>query len=113
MLELALAEKRALRRQRLDVGDVGRPFLAVRVVYAILSAYAPFSVPGLSTAHNSLSKFSSFSGSWPIYLVMSVLMEIIVVIIYCTVGLSIKLQDDFKEEQGGVMEMSGYGRTQY
>lgn len=44
---------------------------------------------------------------------MSVLMEIIVVIVYCLVGLSIKLQDDFKEEQGGAMEMSGYGRTQY
>ena len=69
------------------------PFLAVRVLYSILGAFAPAPTSGFgstgipSTDTNSLSKFSSFNGSWEIFLFMSLLMEYITVLIYLTVGI--------------------------
>ena len=95
------------------------PFLLVRVIYSVLSGYSPSAVPGQPAAHNSLSKFSSQTGSWGIYLVMSVLMELIVIFIYIATGLSIRLQDDgIKQDStygtnGQDVEMSGYGRRGY
>ncbi|KAH8086652.1 hypothetical protein BXZ70DRAFT_550816 [Cristinia sonorae] len=83
-------------RRKLLVGiSMALPFLLIRVIYAVLAGFAPSGIPnGSQTDHNDLSKFSSQTGSWQIYLVMSVLMEIIVMVIYTTVGLSIRLQDD-------------------
>ncbi|THH28285.1 hypothetical protein EUX98_g5908 [Antrodiella citrinella] len=83
-------------RRTLLVGiSAALPFLLVRVVFSVLSAYAPAAAIGFpATKHTALTKFSSETGSWQIFLVMSVLMEIIVMIIYITVGLTVRLKDD-------------------
>ncbi|KAH8120500.1 hypothetical protein DFH11DRAFT_1838318 [Phellopilus nigrolimitatus] len=64
----------------------GMPFLAVRVIYSVLSAFSgssTFSTSGVSaTSSSSLAQFNSISGSWQLFLVMSTLMEFVVVVIY-------------------------------
>ncbi|TCD68821.1 hypothetical protein EIP91_009688 [Steccherinum ochraceum] len=99
-------------RRNLLLGiSVAIPFLFVRVLYAVLSGFSPASIPGQTQPHGSLSKFSSQTGSWEIYLVMSVLMEIIVMLVYITVGLSIRLQDDdLKNDVEMTPPSQGYGR---
>ncbi|KAK9490424.1 hypothetical protein V1508DRAFT_424983, partial [Lipomyces doorenjongii] len=54
------------------------PFLGVRIIYSILSAFS-------SSASNS--KFSSATGSWQIYLGMDVIMEFVVVAVLTVTGL--------------------------
>ncbi|KLO19997.1 hypothetical protein SCHPADRAFT_816698 [Schizopora paradoxa] len=92
------------------------PFLLVRCIYSVLSAFSPVSSFGpvtsssLPAQHNSLSKFNSFSGSWQIFLVMSLVMEYAVVLIYLTVGAVTPLErgtDDDSEEdlKGGQQGM--------
>jgi len=72
------------------------PFLAVRVLYSVLSAWAPIYVPGSPPPSDSgMGKFNSTTGKWGIYLVMSVIMEFIVVLIYTYGGITIPLKDDF------------------
>ena len=76
------------------------PFLAVRIVYGVLSSFAPFPITfenGQEVPNNSdsaLAKFSATSSDWAVYLVMSVLMEYIVVVVYATVGLLTPLGKD-------------------
>lgn len=91
------------------------PFLLVRCIYSVLSAFSPVSSFGggssnLPVQHNSLSKFNSFSGSWQIFLAMSLVMEYVVVLIYLTVGAVTPLErgtDDGSEEdlKGGQHEL--------
>lgn len=66
------------------------PFLGVRVIYGILSSFAPV----IPTESNELSRFSLTTGSWGIYLGMSVLMEFAAVLIYTFVGITTPLQRD-------------------
>jgi hypothetical protein len=79
------------------------PFLGVRVVYSILSAYSgsPISTPTSSTT-GSLSKFNIVNGEWQIYLVMGLVMEYIVVLVYVIAGTLIPRQevDDFPSQKG-------------
>ncbi|KAI0080066.1 hypothetical protein K474DRAFT_1705077 [Panus rudis PR-1116 ss-1] len=76
-----------MHRRKLLVGvSAALPFLFVRVLYSVLSAFSPTLTAG--QAANGLSKFNSISGSWPIYLIMSIVMEYIVIIIYCLVGIT-------------------------
>jgi len=77
--------------------SVALPFLFVRIVYAVLSGYAPVSLPPTPPVHNSLSKFSSTSGSWAIYLFMSVLAEIVTVVIYLAFGTSIPISREYEQ----------------
>ena len=68
------------------------PILAVRILYSVLGSFAPAptSLVGGSSSQptntNSLSKFSSFSGSWAIFLFMSLFTEYVVVVIYILFG---------------------------
>ncbi|KAI0724188.1 hypothetical protein C8T65DRAFT_704103 [Cerioporus squamosus] len=93
------------RRQLLNGVTATLPFLGVRVLYSILSSFAPYPlkiVDGqqeLSIPNNSgLGKFTSVSSEWGIYLVMSVLMEYIAVIIYVVVGIMTPLGKDAPPE---------------
>ncbi|RPD58385.1 hypothetical protein L227DRAFT_505377 [Lentinus tigrinus ALCF2SS1-6] len=89
------------RRQLLIGITATLPFLGVRVLFSVLSAFAPYPfaiVNGqqvLSAPNNDgLGKFSSVSSEWGIYLIMSVLMEYIAVIIYVVVGIITPLSRD-------------------
>jgi len=82
------------------------PFLLVRCVYSVLSAFSPISSFGSNVTtslppakHTSLSKFSSFSGSWQIFLAMSLVMEYIVVLIYLAIGAVTPLQSKTDEDE--------------
>jgi hypothetical protein len=74
------------REHLLRAVTLALPFLAVRVVYGILNVW--------STITPSLAKYNSVSGTWWIYLVMSLLTEYITAIIYVTAGTLIPLSKD-------------------
>lgn len=62
------------------------PALAVRVTYDVLSAFAPlpiFSDTGITSSDptSPLAKYSMFTGSWHIFLVMALIMEVLVVLV--------------------------------
>ena len=65
------------------------------MVYTLLSGFAPAAVPGKPPATGGLSDFNSQTGSWPIYLVMSVLAEFATVLIYTVVGITTPLGKDY------------------
>lgn len=70
------------------------PPLAVRVVYDVLSAFAPtpiFSDTGIISSNpaSPLAKYSVFTGSWQIFLGMSEIMEELVVFIYIAARLNL------------------------
>jgi hypothetical protein len=92
----------ALLTQLLIAISSALPFLAVRVVYSVLSAYSgsPISTPTSSTT-SSLSKFNIVNGECQIYLVMGLVMEYIVVLVYITAGTLIPQQDvdDFPSQK--------------
>lgn len=89
------------RRTLLKAVTFSLPFLGVRVLYSILSAYAPLGIPGVTSGSPSLAKFNSTRGSFAIWLVMSPVMEFIVIVIYVTVGLAVPLQDDYSVGANG------------
>ncbi|KAH9846634.1 hypothetical protein C2E23DRAFT_686247, partial [Lenzites betulinus] len=99
---------RTYRRKLLMGISITLPFLGVRVLEGILSAFAPlqFAVqdghvvlaPGNT---NALSKFSSQSSAWGIYLFMLVLPEYISVVIYAVVGIVTPLKKDAEDYEGG------------
>lgn len=71
------------------------PFLGVRVLYTVLSAYSPLGIPGVTSGSPSLTKFNITRGDFGIWLIMSPIMELIVIVIYVTVGLATPLQNDY------------------
>ncbi|KZT67599.1 hypothetical protein DAEQUDRAFT_812672 [Daedalea quercina L-15889] len=88
------------RRMLLASISFALPFLAVRVVYTVLSAYAPptrtISASGEvenATSNSPLAKFNPTTGSWVIYLFMSVLMEYCAVLVYVAAGTRLQLDD--------------------
>jgi len=90
------------RRKYLQRVTLALPFLSVRVLYTLLSGFAPSeeSIGSngqvIFTNNNSvLEKFSQTSGNWAIYLVMSVLAEFAVVLIYTILGLTVNLDNDY------------------
>ncbi|KAJ3010214.1 hypothetical protein NUW54_g282 [Trametes sanguinea] len=89
------------RRKLLNGITMALPFLFVRVLYAILSAFSPsprgFDADGepiLVPSSSPLKVFNSTTGSWEVYLCMAVVAEYIVVLIYTTVGLRTPLSKD-------------------
>lgn len=83
------------------------PFIGVRVIYTVLSAFLPvtrsISPDGqvtYTTNASSLNKFNSISGSWAIYLIMSVITEYIAVLIYTAIGIKVPLQNDTDYSRG-------------
>ena len=101
------------RRKLLLAIVVSLPFLLVRIIYTVLSAFAPlpfgFDASGHvippSNANSPLKEFSSTSGNWAIYLVMSVLAEYAVVLIYTFAGLRLPLKQDLADYQKAGMHM--------
>ncbi|PSS08894.1 hypothetical protein PHLCEN_2v3384 [Hermanssonia centrifuga] len=82
------------RRNLLLAISFSVPFLAVRVLYTVLSSFAPTGIPGVTSGSASLAAFSSTTGNFVVYLIMSVIMEFIVIIIYVTAGMKTPLQQD-------------------
>jgi len=100
---------RILRHRRTLLAGISGalPFLAVRIAYSVLSAFAPatrsISADGQVTpvtSNSPLAKFNSSTGEWQVYLAMSVVPEFIVVVIYITVGTKIPLQNDTDYTRG-------------
>ncbi|KAI0639026.1 hypothetical protein C8Q77DRAFT_1034073, partial [Trametes polyzona] len=88
-------------RKRLLTGiTITLPFLAVRILEGVLNAFAPFpftiqdgqAVPANNS--NGLSKFSSQSSAWGIYLFMLVIPEYLAVLTYAIVGMVTPLKKD-------------------
>jgi len=75
-----------LRSQLLAGVSAALPFLAVRVVYTVLSAY--------SGSKPQLHKFNRITGDWKFYLVMGLIMEYVVVLIYIAVGNLVPMSKD-------------------
>ncbi|KAI0793369.1 hypothetical protein C8Q75DRAFT_749932 [Abortiporus biennis] len=100
------------RRQLLLGISLALPFLGIRVLYMILSAFSPnvIAVPGATQpSRNSLSKFNTFTGEWQINFVMAVLMEMIVIGVYTVVGIMTPLSQDFDFEEEGRNRYGGDG----
>ena len=76
------------------------PFLGARVLYAVLSGYAPATLPGTPPATGDLSRFNNQTGSWGIYLFMSVLAEYMSVSIYMVFGIITPLSRDYAGDSG-------------
>jgi len=96
------------------------PFLLIRCIYSVLSAFSPVASFGSDVTtslppvkHTSLSKFNSFSGSWQIFLVMSLVMEYVVVLIYLAVGAATPMQRGSDEEEDRELDMKSGQQMPY
>ena len=77
------------------------PFLAVRVLYTVLSSFSPLGIPGVDTGSQSLAKFNSSTGTFGIWLFMAPIMEFVVIVIYVSVGIMTPLQNDYRVASNG------------
>ncbi|KAI1797534.1 hypothetical protein LXA43DRAFT_1176877 [Ganoderma leucocontextum] len=95
------------RRRILIAVTLTMPFLLVRMLYGVFSAFAPSSIAfrnghqiPVAPSSSGLGKFSTASSKWDIYLVMSVLMEYTVIIIYLVARLFTPLENDRRVDAG-------------
>ncbi|KAI8983410.1 hypothetical protein BD414DRAFT_490821 [Trametes punicea] len=97
-------------RKRLLTGiTITLPFILVRVLYGVLSAFAPLPykienghlVP-LPGSTSGLTKFGITSPQWLIWLIMSVLAEYIAVSIYAVVGMLTPLSKDAPDYESAI-----------
>ncbi|KIO07482.1 hypothetical protein M404DRAFT_136374 [Pisolithus tinctorius Marx 270] len=90
------------RKQLLIAISVALPFLAVRTLYSVLSAFSSStfivtdSTTTTSTLDGALAKFNLITGEWQIFFAMDMLMEYICVLIYVFAGLKLKLDQDYE-----------------
>ncbi|KAF7984793.1 hypothetical protein HWV62_11792 [Athelia sp. TMB] len=96
------------RRTLLKAISCALPFLGVRCLYGILNSYSG-SLINTDDAPNTskLARFNMVTGSWEIYLVMSVLMEACACLIYIVAGTQIPLSQDFVGTKGNDYGMYG------
>ncbi|PIL26230.1 hypothetical protein GSI_11985 [Ganoderma sinense ZZ0214-1] len=103
------------RRKLLLAITASLPFLLIRVLFTLLGSFAPLPsssdaaegnmlppISGSTSASDSpnpLQPFSATSGSWVVYLLMSVLAEYVVVLIYMFAGLRLPLKEDLVDFQ--------------
>jgi len=91
------------KRRLLTGASMALPFIAIRVVYTVLSAFAPAAevvIDGhvmFTHTTGGLSTFSATSGSWVAFLIMSLLMEYAAVVIFGVTGLGIRGDDEVSE----------------
>ena len=71
------------------------PLLFVRLVYALLGAFAP----------SIESRWSLVFGDWRLYLTMSLIMEFLAVVTYAVIGVLIPAQNDEKAKGSEVLQM--------
>ncbi|KAH9945606.1 hypothetical protein B0H21DRAFT_709309 [Amylocystis lapponica] len=90
------------RRKFLTRITFALPFLSVRILYSVLSAFAPteetIGANGKVTffsSNSGLARFSQTSGDWALYLIMSVVAEFITVVIYAVTGMTTSLENDY------------------
>ncbi|KAI1795401.1 hypothetical protein LXA43DRAFT_40844 [Ganoderma leucocontextum] len=100
------------RRKLLLAIIASLPFLFVRVVFTVLSSFAPLPFGFDAAGHmvpvvsdSPLKRFSSTSGDWAVYLFMSVVAEYVVVLIYTFAGLRLPLKQDLVDYQKAGMHM--------
>jgi len=78
------------------------PFILVRLIYSVLSAFAPigsFTAVENGTSHpTGLARFNSFTGDWQIWLVMGIIMEFCAVLIYLVFGT--RLPRNYRGDRG-------------
>jgi len=92
---LRASELTRARRTLLIAISSALPFLGIRVIYSVLSAYSGSLIPdAASSTTSSLSKFNITNGEWQIYLGMGLIMEYIVVLVYTVAGTKIPLHND-------------------
>ncbi|TCD68829.1 hypothetical protein EIP91_009696 [Steccherinum ochraceum] len=96
------------RRMLLAGISLALPFLFVRIIYAVLSGFAPVALPGDIVEQNSMSKFNSTTGPWWIYLIMSALPEVLAVVTYIIVGIKVPVEKDFYQAKGRSSMEDGY-----
>lgn len=81
------------------------PFLTMRLLYSIFSAFAPTGIPGVTSGDKNLAAFNSLTGSVGAYLFMSVITEIVVVAICVSAATLLPLNQDYdvdtKEQAAG------------
>ncbi|KAB8295932.1 hypothetical protein EYC80_008752 [Monilinia laxa] len=74
---------------------IALPFLFVRLLYSILSTFV---------AHST--KFNSFTGSVTILLCVALLEELVIVVIYLGIGMTLKVQPKDRAVQGELQQVS-------
>ncbi|KZP28440.1 hypothetical protein FIBSPDRAFT_694080, partial [Athelia psychrophila] len=80
------------RRTLLKAISCAMPFIGVRCLYGILNSFSGSLISTSGTPNtSSLHKFNMVTGSWEIYLVMSVLMEACACLIYVVAGTQVPL----------------------
>ncbi|THH28280.1 hypothetical protein EUX98_g5907 [Antrodiella citrinella] len=79
------------------------PLLFVRTLYSILSDYSPVAIPGEPAPTGGLAKFSSTTGSWGVYLIMSPVCEILTVITYLVIGMTIPITQEYNAHAMGAV----------
>ena len=86
--------------------SIALPFIGVRVIYMILSGFSPatesIAPDGVKTYHYSdsgLGMFNATSGSWVLFLIMSLAMEYISVVIFAVTGM--RLGDNAETKSWG------------
>ncbi|KAG4031028.1 hypothetical protein MFRU_010g01540 [Monilinia fructicola] len=77
------------------------PFLLVRLLYSILSTFV---------AHST--EFNSFSGSVTILLCVALLEELVIVVIYLGIGVTLKVQPKDRAVQGELQQVSQISDSQ-
>lgn len=100
--------------QLLATVSLAIPFLAVRDVYSICSAFSTipsFGPDGPAKATGGLSAFNIISGKWEVYLVMSFLMELVVVLLYLGYGLTHRKVEDEIQDERKQYELGGPNTT--
>ncbi|KAM5533770.1 hypothetical protein V8D89_012545 [Ganoderma adspersum] len=113
------------RRKLLLAIAASLPFIFVRIVFTVLSSFAPlpfaFDADGHmvpETSDSPLKHFLSTSGNWAIYLFMSVAAEYVVVLIYTFAGLRLPLKQDVMDYQNagkhiGMVSQEGFAHNEY
>ncbi|KAK9452140.1 uncharacterized protein V1518DRAFT_369819 [Limtongia smithiae] len=79
------------------------PFLLVRIIYSLLSAFT-LSVATGGYFGSGGSKFNNITGSWQIYLGMGVIMEFAIIIIYVVCGVLLEKFDSSQQRRPSNLE---------
>ncbi|KZP28442.1 hypothetical protein FIBSPDRAFT_927577 [Athelia psychrophila] len=98
------------RRTLLKAISCAMPFIGIRCAYGLLNSYSgsllnTTGAPNTSTLH----RFNMVTGSWEIYLVMSVLMEACACVIYVVAGTQVPTNEDFVGKADDGYNMYGSG----
>lgn len=102
------------RRTLLKAISCAMPFIGVRCAYGILNSFSGSLLNTSGTANtSSLHKFNMVTGSWEIYLVMSVLMEACACLIYIVAGTQVPISQDFVGKADDGYNMYGARASPY